>query len=87
MLLGYVKRQSSKAPPLDSKTEACFFIAAIVLIRLLFLLNLLTEWNNVVAAAADETGYFETAFDMLHGVSPVRGDSRSEPGCSTCRSC
>lgn len=67
MLLGYVKRQSSKAPPLDSKTEACFFIAAIVLIRLLFLLNLLTEWNNVVAAAADETGYFETAFDMLHG--------------------
>ncbi len=67
VLLGYVKRQSSKAPPLDSKTEACFFIAAIVLIRLLFLLNLLTEWNNVVAAAADETGYFETAFDMLHG--------------------
>ena len=39
-----------------------------VLVRILLSLILVSKWDGVFTAETDEHGYFETAYDMLHGV-------------------
>ena len=47
-------------------TEKEIFLIPILL-RIMLLLITLSKWENIVTAAADEGGYFKTAFDMLKG--------------------
>lgn len=43
------------------------WVAVIVLVRVLLLSSVLLSTPNVIAAAADENGYFQTVFDMMRG--------------------
>jgi len=60
-------RKRKADPPLSGGVESWRCVAAIVLVRWLLLSDVLTEWDNTIAAAADENGYFQAIFDMMRG--------------------
>lgn len=66
LVMGWFRKRKAN-PPLSGGVESWRCVAMIVLVRWLLLSDVLTEWDNTIAAAADENGYFQSVFDMMRG--------------------
>jgi hypothetical protein len=66
-LLDYRKRLLAGTLAAGSAREAGYFVAFAVLLRHILLLSVVIGGDNIVCAAADEPGYFQVAYDLLHG--------------------
>lgn len=67
LLLRYMRRVREKKLVSGSREEAVMFCLFAVLLRQLLLLTQLIDYNNVIPAAADDPGYFQSMKEMLQG--------------------
>lgn len=66
-LLDYRKKRLAGALAAGSAREAGYFVVFAVLLRHILLMALVIGGDNIVCSAADEPGYFQVAYDLLHG--------------------
>ena len=63
----WAMRMRREPPPPGSPAAEWNFILGAVLLRLMLLSLVVNWWCNLIPAAADDNGYFEVAYDLLHG--------------------